>query len=328
MPIPAKPVDDDLRLEALRRYGRIGPAERPMLDDLADLARMLSGARHAEVNLIEADVQRTIAVSGGEVGIMPREASLCTHVVAAQAPIYTVDASQDARLSDNPHVTGERATIRLYAGVPLIDPEGFVLGSLCVWDPAPLELRPDILRSLEKLAGQVVALLELHRRTQLLTAALAEVDRLARTDALTLLPNRRALQSRLGGQQESLAVLFADLDGFKSVNDRLGHDAGDQVLLAVAGRLTTGVRGGDLVARYGGDEFVVICEGLDAESARDLAAQLEVALSAPYDTDAGPATIGVSIGTTVSRPDESASELMRRADHAMYIRKLDRAGRG
>ncbi|MEJ7649067.1 MAG: sensor domain-containing diguanylate cyclase [Nakamurella sp.] len=270
MPIPEKPVDDDLRLEALRRYGGIGPAERPMLDDLADLARVLSGARHAEVNLIEADVQRTIAVSGGEVGVMPRAASLCTHVVSSKASIYTVDASLDDRLSDNPHVTGELATIRLYAGVPLIDPEGFVLGSLCVWDPAPLELRPDILRSLEKLAGQVVALLELHRRTQLLTAALGEVDRLARTDALTLLPNRRALQSRLSEQQESLAVLFADLDGFKSVNDRLGHEAGDQVLLAVAGRLTTGVREGDLVTRYGGDEFVVICEALDAESAQAL----------------------------------------------------------
>ncbi|MBU2670774.1 GGDEF domain-containing protein [Actinoplanes bogorensis] len=95
------------------------------------------------------------------------------------------------------------------------------------------------------------------------------LHRLATRDTLTGLPNRAACLAALdaGLNSGDLAVLFCDLDGFKPVNDRLGHAAGDELLVSVAARLRTCVRDGDLVSRFGGDEFVLLCRGADAVSA-------------------------------------------------------------
>ncbi|MBE7161625.1 MAG: GGDEF domain-containing protein [Williamsia herbipolensis] len=314
-------TDEKLRLEALHRYDLGQWMRFPMLDDLADLARVVSGTSDSQINIIDAHEQRTIAASGGSVGVLAREASLCSAVVATNRVVYTRDAKTDPRLSHLELVSGDPAVIRCYAGIPLVDPDGFALGSLCVWDPRVLDIGPDVLGSLEKLARQAVALLELQQRTRMLSDALAEVERLARTDPLTSLPNRRGLARRLGTETGQLTLLFADLDGFKAVNDRMGHDAGDQVLEEVARRLERGVRSHDLVARYGGDEFVVVCEDLDEVSSSMMASRLEIDLARPYETEAGKVTIGVSIGRTTALPDESATDLMRRADHAMYVRK-------
>ena len=169
--------------------------------------------------------------------------------------------------------------------------------------------------------------------------AAQEIERLAFYDALTGLPNRRLLLDRL---QRSIAasqrnhshgaLLFIDLDNFKDLNDTLGHDMGDQLLTQVAQRLVACVRETDTVARFGGDEFVVMLEAL-APEAPDAAAQTEAvaekllnSLNRPFELDGGQHYSTPSIGITLFGEERlSVDELLKRADLAMYQAKA--AGR-
>jgi diguanylate cyclase (GGDEF)-like protein len=164
--------------------------------------------------------------------------------------------------------------------------------------------------------------------------------RLALSDPLTGLPNRVLFADRLeqalaraarsttrSKKAPRLQVMFIDLDGFKAVNDTLGHLAGDEVLVEVARRLNEQVRDADTVARLGGDEFTVLCEGVHGEGGIALAQRLAAVLSEPYETEAGEARLSAAIGVAVAAPlQEDGAALLRRADAAMYDAK--RAGPG
>jgi diguanylate cyclase (GGDEF)-like protein len=163
--------------------------------------------------------------------------------------------------------------------------------------------------------------------------------RLALVDALTGLPNRVLFADRLeqalsraercGDAGNEVVLMFLDLDGFKQVNDELGHAAGDEVLVEVARRLREQLRGVDTVARLGGDEFVVLCEGVaDEQAALALADRLCRALEEPCAVTGGPAEVSAAIGVAVARVgQEDGGSLLRRADAAMYAAKRDGAGR-
>ncbi|TLQ45192.1 diguanylate cyclase CdgB [Streptomyces marianii] len=124
---------------------------------------------------------------------------------------------------------------------------------------------------------------------------------------------------------KGLAVLFCDLDGFKSINDRFGHNTGDAVLIEVARRLTTGVRDGDTVARLGGDEFVVLADGLGAADAADLAVRLRNAIIPPIRVDGRAVRVGASFGIGWAVCGMSVEEVLQSADQRMYIEKRSRA---
>ncbi|MGO4459695.1 diguanylate cyclase CdgB [Streptomyces sp. M-16] len=124
---------------------------------------------------------------------------------------------------------------------------------------------------------------------------------------------------------KGLAVLFCDLDGFKSINDRFGHHTGDAVLIEVARRLTTCVRDGDTVARLGGDEFVVLADGLGAADAADLAVRLRNAIIPPIRVDGRAVRVGASFGIGWASCGMSADEVLRSADQRMYIEKRSRS---
>ncbi|WP_407565679.1 diguanylate cyclase CdgB [Streptomyces sp. 184] len=132
-----------------------------------------------------------------------------------------------------------------------------------------------------------------------------------------------------GGGGESagkgLAVLFCDLDGFKSINDRFGHNTGDAVLIAVAQRLTHAVRDGDTVARLGGDEFVVLADGLTPGGAEDLAVRLRNAIIPPIRVDGRAVRVGASIGTGWAMCGTSTEEILSSADQLMYREKRARS---
>ena len=153
-------------------------------------------------------------------------------------------------------------------------------------------------------------------------------------DPLTGLANRALFVDRSEHALERakrdgtrLAVLFVDLDGFKSVNDTLGHAAGDVVLVETARRLTAGRRCTDTVARIGGDEFAVLLEGADADAAECLADELCGRLCQPVPVGDGTAHIGASIGTAVGGDRTDTLEaLLRMADRAMYRAKSSGAG--
>ncbi|MGE5467947.1 MAG: EAL domain-containing protein [Ignavibacteria bacterium] len=153
---------------------------------------------------------------------------------------------------------------------------------------------------------------------------------LAHHDALTGLPNRLSLNERLEQSmafarrfQQSLAIMLIDLDNFKSINDTLGHSAGDQLLVQVAQRLLGAVRGSDIVARLGGDEFVLVLTGIEGDAyATEIAGKLVGRVSEPYAIDGKEVRTSPSVGICFYPRDAiETSDLIKNADIAMYHAK-------
>jgi diguanylate cyclase (GGDEF)-like protein len=158
-------------------------------------------------------------------------------------------------------------------------------------------------------------------------------------DPLTKLPNRTLFNDRLElglaltrRHGWSLAVMFVDLDNFKAINDSYGHETGDEVLRTIGGRLSRNVRGGDTISRYGGDEFLYLL--LEIQNERDISMLAEkiitlIQMPCPIrenDMTCAPA-VSASVGIAIfPRDGETASELIRNADKAMYEAKRDRSG--
>ncbi|MER7005381.1 GGDEF domain-containing protein [Dactylosporangium sp. NPDC000555] len=175
---------------------------------------------------------------------------------------------------------------------------------------------------------------ELLYQQQVALDTLAEHEALVRHqashDPLTSLPNRRALTELLGSRG-CTALLLVDLDDFKPVNDRLGHAAGDELLVAVAGRLLAAAGPGDTVVRLGGDEFAVVVAAGDATAAVRVAQNVVAAIGEPFAVAGTRVRIGASVGVAVDdgTGDDGTGEgtrLLREADQAMYL--IKQAGKG
>ncbi len=162
----------------------------------------------------------------------------------------------------------------------------------------------------------------------------AELAYQAFHDALTGLANRALFRDRIthalardSRSDGGVAVLFLDLDNFKVVNDSMGHAQGDHLLTVLAGRLLNATRGGDTVARMGGDEFAVLLENVSSDDAiLTVADRILSSLSRPVSLNDRDVTVGVSIGIARARPEDSTEELLRNADVAMYSAK--QSGKG
>jgi diguanylate cyclase (GGDEF)-like protein len=171
-----------------------------------------------------------------------------------------------------------------------------------------------------------VTSLQTRREHERLSREHGAISQQAKQDPLTGLPNRRALDERLESLvaapgDQPLAVALVDLDGFKGVNDRASHAEGDDVLRVVASTLRSAVRGDDMVARYGGDEFVVLLPGAPLSAAEAaLSRAVDAVARLPMDLSRG---VTLSIGVISLRPQESAAQALARADAAMYLAKRD-----
>ncbi|RJF97305.1 diguanylate cyclase domain-containing protein [Noviherbaspirillum saxi] len=175
-------------------------------------------------------------------------------------------------------------------------------------------------------AGAIWQYLRVRKIVQYAAKSEAAIRHLANHDVLTELPNRRLLLERLDthidhahSNAQSLAVMFMDLDGFKKVNDTIGHDAGDELLKCVAQRLKSTIRASDTVARIGGDEFIVVVPKLyGADTAAQIATTLVDAVSRPYCIKGRSIKVSTSIGISFyPKHGVSSGELLERADQAL-----------
>ncbi|WP_407342802.1 diguanylate cyclase domain-containing protein [Pengzhenrongella phosphoraccumulans] len=160
-------------------------------------------------------------------------------------------------------------------------------------------------------------------------AAEDDLEVRARSDELTGLLNRREVLERVAAltrhprrSGEEAAVLFGDIDGFKTINDEFGHSAGDDVLQAVATRINSCLRTGDVAARIGGDEILILLDGVhELANAVDVADNIRRAVAQPIQTDDQTVSATLSIGVTLAVPGEDVDEMIARADRAMYEAK-------
>ena len=163
-----------------------------------------------------------------------------------------------------------------------------------------------------------------------LRVARHKLEFLAGHDELTGLANRSLLLTHMTAMVtagEPLAILFIDLDHFKPINDVLGHEAGDELLQCVSRRLELSTRPGDIVARVGGDEFVVLAPGIQSQDVADKMVQrLEDAIGEPFELRSGPVRIGASAGIMLSDASSTVEGLLAGADMAMYDAKTSRRG--
>lgn len=235
---------------------------------------------------------------------------------------------------------GDRAAAYVFVGWALYAVGGVTMARL-VNGQVPATVYTMHALQVGSLVEMVLWLLVMGMRVEQLRGAAERATRdsdrlrqLADTDALTGLLNRRGLHGAVlpllarAHPDRQVALYLIDLDGFKQINDRLGHDAGDAVLVEAGVRLRRQVRETDLAARTGGDEFVVLVSDLpDDAAARRIGTALQQALVAPMLLRAGPCVVGATIGYALSPVDGwDVVELMRRADQAMYLGK--QAGKG
>jgi diguanylate cyclase (GGDEF)-like protein len=179
-------------------------------------------------------------------------------------------------------------------------------------------------------AEMAVSLLIIARMAGLASA----LEAAAFNDHLTGLPNRRLLHDRLRQalmrserSHDPVAVLFVDLGRFKAVNDKLGHKFGDDVLVELGGRMRSIVRTEDTVARFGGDEFVIVCEGLDVLGVTNVGDRIREALARPIVIGGESVTLSVDVGIAMARPGcNDAEALLAQADLAMYRAKEEARG--
>ena len=220
--------------------------------------------------------------------------------------------------------------LRAMSTMPVRNPDGSqVIGLLTLYLRVPRPPTASEIALLERTRDLVALVIDRAAHTE-------QLGYLALHDTLTGLPNRSLAVNRLEhalkrlGEHESMvAVLFIDLDRFKVVNDGLGHDTGDELLVAASRRLGAALRRQDTVARFGGDEFVVLCEDLvDEQQAEELADRAARALARPFRLGRSEVIVSASVGIAVTQSAaHGADDLLRNADAAMYRAKR-RGGAG
>jgi diguanylate cyclase (GGDEF)-like protein len=151
-----------------------------------------------------------------------------------------------------------------------------------------------------------------------------ELESLAYKDPLTGLKNREFMKEYIYGLITShfITMLFIDVDGFKNINDKFGHQIGDDILIQVSQRISDCLNKEDILIRYAGDEFIVIMLDIDIESSFEVSAKLINAFKPPFETEKGLIRLGISIGISQGNyPDESVDTLISKSDNAMYDSK-------
>ena len=309
---PPVPLDETMRLRSLHSLRILDSAPDERFDRVTRMAKRLMDVDICLVSLVDSDRQWFKSKQGLDACETSREISFCGHAILEEKPFVIEDTHTDPRFADNPLVT-DNPNIRFYAGYPVHGPEGRRIGTLCLIDRLPRQFSDRDVETLKEFAALV--------DDELATASQLNVDE------LTKVANRRGFEQVANHllplcmrNNLDVEVLFFDLDGFKALNDRLGHQAGDEALQAFAKILLKGFRTSDVVARLGGDEFVVMMAGQRVFADRSLKRMRELA----KDQDSNFSKyLDWSVGRVKYDPDKHANvaDLLQDADSRMYADK-------
>ncbi|GGP55110.1 GGDEF domain-containing protein [Shewanella saliphila] len=286
------PENEHTRLETLRGLNVLDTETEERFDRITRLARQLFSVSISVVSLIDSDRQWFKSVQGLDVCETSRDISFCAHAINQSDVMVVPDALQDSRFFDNPLVLAT-PNIRFYAGFPLTMPNGMRVGTLCIIDNNPRTFDKQDAQALEDLGKLVEAeLISIQQNT---------------LDPLTGITNRRGF----------------DLDYFKAINDEYGHEEGDVALTTFAKLLIECFRESDVIARFGGDEFVVLLSQRDQTSVdvvlkrfSELIAQHNQQSNKPYQL-----AYSQGIVSRKAKQDLDLCEYLTLADKAMFVDK-------
>lgn len=301
--------DDPGRVAALERYD-ILEAEAPAgFTDVVTLLKSIFAMPYAAITVIDRRHLRTKAAAGMECGDFPRENTPCNVTIRNAGLTVAEDMPADERFRDNPFVTGD-AGIRSYIGAPLTSPDGYNIGSLCLFGTEPRVFTEGEKTILQNFAKVVVSQLELRQA--------ATVDRL--TGAMT----RRSFEDDLGRHVDKGSaswLMFFDIDRFKSINDTFGHHVGDKALRHVADCIRDCLRSEDKYGRIGGEEFAVHAGDATVEEAMKFANELRMAVGTSSFDMIGDRRITISVGVARHTTGDTVEDWFQKADRAMYQAK-------
>ena len=322
MQAPPKLSDEDSRLATLRALNILDTQAEERFDRLTRLAKRVFDVPIALVSLVDENRQWFKSCIGFKQSEGPRSTSFCGHAICSDDVLLIPDASLDVRFHDNPLVTGD-PHIRFYAGRPLTALNGAKLGTLCVIDRRP-----------RTVAGDEITLL--HDLADLVERELAAVQ-MATFDELTSLCNRSSFGLFAQHQLDlcrrfsrPATLVYLDMNGFKSINDRFGHAEGDHALAAFGLAMRIAFRDSDLVARMGGDEFVILLADTDIDAANEAMGRLRVQVETWNRKNARDYALDFSAGVIAFDAVRhiNVQELLVEADRAMYAQKTQRKRRG
>ena len=317
------PENEEQRLRAVRSYEILDTLPEVDFDTLTRVAALAFNAPAAVIGLMDSDRLWFKSKLGLEVHQLDRQIAFCAHAIMQPNELFVVeDLRNDPRFHENPLVK-HAPNLCFYAGAPIIDQRGYALGTIAVVDTKPRDFNESQRSLLRDLSSLVMSALESRQHAILLS-------NLAMTDHLTGLANRAQFERTLNSEMahsrrtgEAFTVLYMDLDNFKEINDSLGHAAGDEVLCEAAHRMADQVRTEDLLARIGGDEFVIFMRQSEDDSPESLANRIAEVVSAPIVLSTGiEISIGISIGiSNYTEIIDSVSSVLAKADQALYEAK-------
>ncbi len=328
MPPAPLPEDESDRLAALLDLDILDSEAEPAFDALVALAASVAGTPTALMSLVDSDRQWFKARHGFDSTETPRASSFCGHTILGHDPLVIGDAAHDERVCDSALVAGG-PKVRAYLGIPLRPGDGPAVGTICVMDYRPRRFTKKQVAELRRVGELASGLLSMRRAARGalrlaadLGASQRQIEILALQDALTGVATRRALDAEMRNKARQrdvgYAVLHLDIDRLGRINDSMGQAAGDAVLVHVADVLRANCRPGDMIARNGGDEFMVLCGGdITEDGLRALSDRLIAALNLPIDVDGRRCQYSASIGIARADGDLDPSQVLANADAAL-----------
>ena len=309
---PQIPQNEDTRIETLASLNILDTPPEERFDRLTRTARRALDVPIAVVSIVDRNRQWSKSITGLPQGDTPRYISFCGHAILQDQPLIVTDTLRDERFLDNPLVINE-PYLRFYAGVPLRAINGEKLGTFCAIDRKPRSIADEDIEALIDLASMAERELS--------------IVHLAIKDDLTKISNRRgfmilAKHSLQLCQRHAFpaTLVYFDLNKFKPINDEFGHEAGDKVLTIFTNLLERTIRESDILARFGGDEFVVLFNDATRSKAEKLIERFQNALD-EYNNDSGlEYNISFSHGSVEYNPfkHQNLTDMINEADKLMY----------